>query len=356
MENRNYTKGIFYLFCFIASIVALTVLKVTTSFVLPLTFAILFSFIFYPFVKKLNKIKIPWLLAVIIVIAITGILFFVLGNILVSSCKSIVAAYPRYEARFTTVYSMIAQAFKLPFDENSSLFVNLWNSLGIRTFVQNFAFTLSNFLISGTKVVFLVCLLVFFFMMEMREMKNKVKLAFPEEDLNRKIMYITIKTIHDVTRFISIKFYISALTGFLVGLVCFIVGLDFPIIWGFLAFILNFIPTFGSAISFVMTTVFSVVQFYPEAYKIVIVGLSILLINSILGNILEPKWEGNDLGISPFLILVSLSLWGYIWGFAGMILSVPILVITKIICENIDFLKPVAKLIGNPKKARQKKN
>ncbi|MCQ2241868.1 AI-2E family transporter [Treponema sp.] len=353
--EKNYTKGIFYLFCFVASIVALAVLKVTATFILPLTISILFSFIFYPFVKKLSKFRIPWILSVLIVIGVTGVLFSIVANILITSCKSIVAAYPRYEARFTTVYSMIAETFNLPFDENSSLFANMWNSLGVRTFVQNSAISLSNFLLSGAKVIFLVSLMILFFMMEMREMKGKIKNAFPEEKLNRKIIYITIKTISDVTRFISIKFYISLLTGTLVGIVCFSVGLDFPIVWGFLAFVLNFIPNFGSAISFVMTTGFSIIQFYPVGYKIAIIGLSILLINSILGSILEPKWEGNDLGISPFLILVSLTLWGYIWGFAGMILSVPILVITKIICENIEELKPVAALIGSKKKSKAAK-
>ena len=335
MNENKYSKGIFYLLSFIAFIVALTVLKVTASFFLPLTISILFSFIFYPFVKKLSQFKIPWILAVVIMLGLTLFLFSIIANILISSCKSIVSAYPRYEARFTTVYSMIAETFNLPFDEDSSLFANL---------------CLSNFLLSGAKVIFLISLLILFFMMEMREMKTKIKTAFPEEKLNRKIMYITVKTISDVTRFISIKFYISLATGIIVALVCLSVGLDFPIIWGFLAFVLNFIPNFGSAISFVLTTTFSVIQFYPEAYKIVIVGLSILTVNFTLGSILEPKWEGNDLGISPFLILVSLTLWGFVWGFAGMILSVPILVIIKIVCENIEPLKPVAALIGSSKK------
>ncbi len=67
----------------------------------------------------------------------------------------------------------------------------------------------------------------------------------------------------------------------------------------------------------------------------------------VLGNIVEPRWAGSDLGISPFIILVGLSLWGWMWGFIGMILSVPLLVIIKIICENIEFLKPIAVLLGN---------
>lgn len=350
MEDNKYSKRIFYLICFIASIAAVAVMKLTASFMLPITISILFSFIFYPFVRKLESFHIPWVLSILIILAVALGVFSAAGNLLVQSCKAIVLAYPRYEARFTSIYSTIAQAFRIPFDENLSLGTNLWGSLGVRTFVQNSAISLSNFLLSGAKVIFLISLLILFFMMEMREMKSKVKKAFPEEKLNRKIMYITVKTISDVTKFISIKFFISLLTGMLVGLVSLIVGMDFPIVWGFIAFVLNFIPNFGSAISFALTTTFAVVQFYPEFHKIIIVGLSVLLINFILGSILEPKWEGNDLGISPFLILVSLSLWGFVWGFAGMILSVPILVIIKIVCENIGPLKPLAALIGSKKK------
>jgi predicted PurR-regulated permease PerM len=70
-------------------------------------------------------------------------------------------------------------------------------------------------------------------------------------------------------------------------------------------------------------------------------------VNMVLGNILEPRIEGKNLGVSPFIILISLSLWGYIWGFTGMLIAVPLMVIIKIVCENIDYLKGLAILIGN---------
>ena len=72
-----------------------------------------------------------------------------------------------------------------------------------------------------------------------------------------------------------------------------------------------------------------------------------VVINFTIGNILEPRIEGKHLGLSPFIILVSLSVWGYIWGFAGMIFAVPIMVIIKICCENIDYLNPIAVMLGN---------
>ena len=81
-----------------------------------------------------------------------------------------------------------------------------------------------------------------------------------------------------------------------------------------------------------------------------------LLINMILGNIIEPKVQGKNLGLSPFVIIVSLSVWGWIWGFAGMVLAVPIMVVIKIICDNIEILYPVSVLLGTvvePQKSDQ---
>lgn len=347
MEDKNYSKGIFYILLFAAIILATVILKITSSFFIPLTLALMLSFVFYPFVKNLTKFRIPWIVGIILVVILAAAAFFIIGNLLVASCRTVLNAYPKYEARFTTVYSLIAEAFHIPFDENSSLIINLWNSLGVRTFVQNFALAASGYMFSTAKVILVIALFIVFFLIEIRGMKEKVKTAFPEERLNRKIMFIITKTIAEVTRYISIKFLISFFTGLLVFLFCFIVELDFAIIWGFLAFILNFIPTFGSILSWVLTTGFAVLQFYPSFGKILYVGIAVLAVNFILGNIIEPRWEGSDLGISPFLILVSLSLWGWLWGFIGMILAVPILVIIKIICENIQILNPIGVLLGN---------
>ncbi|MBQ1591740.1 MAG: AI-2E family transporter, partial [Treponema sp.] len=93
----------------------------------------------------------------------------------------------------------------------------------------------------------------------------------------------------------------------------------------------------------------------PEWGLVLFIGIATVSINMILGNIIEPRWEGSDLGISPFIILVSLSFWGWMWGFLGMILAVPLMVIIKIVCENIELLQPFAVIIGTNKSHRRKK-
>ena len=125
-----------------------------------------------------------------------------------------------------------------------------------------------------------------------------------------------------------------------------IVKLDFAFLWGVIAFVLNFIPNFGSIVSGVLTTAFALVQFWGDVSKIVYVGIVMLSVNMILGNLVEPKLQGDQLGISPFSILVSLSLWGFLWGFAGLIFAGPIMAIIKIVADNIG-LKTVSVLLQN---------
>ncbi len=355
MENEKYSKGIFYILFFSGIVLSIAVLKIASSFFIPLTVALLLSFAFYPFIKKLADFHVPWIIGIIIVVIIATTVFFFVGNLLFASCKAILEAYPKYESRFTVVYSLIAQAMKLPFDENSSLMENLWNSLGVRTFVQNLTLAASNYMLSIVKVITVILLLMIFFLIETCGLKKKVQAAFPEERLNRKIMFIITKTIAEVTQYISIKFFVSLLTGGIVFIITASVGLDFAIIWGFIAFILNFIPNFGSMVSWGLTTAFAVLQFYPSMNKIVPIAISVLAANFIFGNIIEPRWAGSDLGISPFFILVALSLFGWVWGFIGMILAVPILVTIKIICENIEMLKPAATLLGSKTKFKNRK-
>ena len=162
-----------------------------------------------------------------------------------------------------------------------------------------------------------------------------------------KIISMTKDIILQVTRYLSVKFFISLLTGIFVFLGTMVIGLDFPIIWGFLAFVLNFIPNFGSIISGIVTIIFSILQFWPSPGPVIWVSFVMLSVNMILGNFVEPKVQGRSLGLSPFVIIVSLSIWGWIWGFMGMILAVPVTVILKIVCENIEFLKPISILMGS---------
>ena len=346
-EHSSFIHAIFLLLLFLCIVIAGTIFKLMAGVIVPVVIAVLLAFVLEPVIRKLNTIvKIPWILAEIIVLMALVVLISVLANMFVSGITAIVNLYPKYEERFTKIYATLALQFHLPFDNELSLFSNLWSSLGVRTAIQNTAISISGNLISFSKNAVMVLFFVFFLLAEARSMKRKLQNpVFQKGNTN---IEIAIKDImKQVTHYITIKAFVSLLTGFLVFLGCAIAGLQFPIIWGLLAFILNFIPNFGSIISGLLTTLFAVVQFYPSWERTVFIIVLMVGVNISIGYVVEPKWEGKGLGLSPFFIIVSLSLWGWLWGFAGLVLAVPMTVIMKIVCENIPPLRPFAVLMGS---------
>lgn len=373
----NFARPIFILLLFLCTIVGATVLKLTSSVLIPLTIAVLVSLVFEPVLNKLNKkFKIPWAIGIIIILITLMISISLIGTLLFNSVKTVLSMYPKYEERITFIYQTIAQLFQLPYDAENSLFVNLWSQLGVRKAVQDFALNFSTSLIGFMKDFVMVCLFAFFFMLELKYFRPKIEYAFevarenatlqnnsnPEDEKKSKgrISGIITDIIQQVTKYVSVKFFISLLTAVLAYLGCLLVGLDFPIIWAFIAFVLNFIPNFGSIISVIGTTAFAVLQFWPNPGRMIIVLIFMTAINFCLGNIIEPRVQGKNLGLSPFVIIASLSMWGYIWGFVGLILAVPMMVTLKIICENFSILQPISIFIGNfppesDAKAKEKK-
>ena len=124
--------------------------------------------------------------------------------------------------------------------------------------------------------------------------------------------------------------------------------------WGVLAVILNFIPTIGSIVGTAGTIIMAIIQYAPDWGYVIYIALLMISIEMVLGNIIDPRLQGVQLNISPLVILVSLAVWGYIWGIAGMFLAVPLTSIIQIICANIPTLKPVAIMLSEGRDYRRR--
>lgn len=347
MKERNYEKGIFYLLLGIAVILCGVIMKVASSVVLPVIISIILSCAFLPLVNGIHqKLKCPWILCVILVSLLFVVFLVLFSTIIFSSINTMISQYGNYESKFLSMYKEVAIRLGLPFDERRSFIENIWQQEGVRNWVRDFTLTFSNDVINISKVVGVVFLFVVFLLLEINFTKEKVGHMF-KKTLSNRVLIITNKIVNDVVRFLSIKFFISFATGFLVFVSCYVMHVDFAIMWGFFAFVLNFIPTFGSIASVVITTLFTALQFWPDPFPIIFVFCAMGAINMILGNIVEPRIEGKSLDVSPYVILVSLTFWGWMWGFVGMILAVPVMVVLKIICENVSFLHPIAIILGN---------
>lgn len=359
MQNTEkiFVKGIFFLLLFFSIVLGCTVLKIMDSFFKPVTLAILLSFVFYPGIRTLNsKFKIPWFFSTFIIFLAIFTLIYLIANILSVSFKSIMIAMPGYQERLENIKNIIRMKLEhnstsplislLNFNKDTTLFDNINSQFDIFGFIKTITLEFTGSVVTFIKTSFLVLLISIFFLSEIRMFKNKLNSSFLPEK-SAKIMNIVKNIVNDITHYVSIKFIMSLLTGILVFLTAVIFGLDFPLVWAFLSFILNFIPTFGSIISCGFTILFSLIQFYPSIWTVILIGIILILINVAIGNVVEPKIEGKNLGISPLIILLSLIFWGWIWGTMGLILAVPIMVIIKIIFENISFMKIFATLIGS---------
>lgn len=346
-KHTNFARPSFLLLLVLTIIIMAAVLKVGADIFIPVTIAMLVSLVFEPLIITLNKkFKIPWVLCIVIILSIVIMCVWFVASLLSASIATIVDLYPKYENRFTLIYKNIADILVLPYNADDSLFQNLWSQLGVRQTLQNYAFSLSNSLIGFLKDLTLVTLFSIFFLLDLRYLRGRLEFAFEGEN-KAKITIVITDIIRQVTRYMSVKFFISLLTGLIVLAGTFAVGMDFPVLWAFLAFILNFIPNFGSILSSVLTSIFALVQFWPRPAPVIFIAILMLGVNFILGNFLEPRIQGKNLGLSPFIIIVSLSFWGWLWGFTGLLLAVPMTVILKIICENVSILQPVSVLMGN---------
>ncbi|MFV1980293.1 MAG: AI-2E family transporter, partial [Rhodothermia bacterium] len=137
----------------------------------------------------------------------------------------------------------------------------------------------------------------------------------------------------------------SLVTGILTTVICLIIGVDFAFLWGFLAFLLNFIPTFGSIIATIFPVLIAFLQF-GSIFMTLLVLVLLMGTQFTMGNVVEPRLMGARLNLSPLAILFSIILWAWLWGPWGMVMAVPITVSMKIVFENVTNLKPLSVLMS----------
>ncbi|MCQ2610367.1 MAG: AI-2E family transporter [Treponema sp.] len=355
MDDNVFLKRIYFVLLAMLVVLVGFLCKVLSSVILPIFFAFILGTVLLPIVKKMNeKLHMPWALSSILMTFFSLLLVVALSSLVVSSLTSISSELPKYENRFLSIYNYFIRTLNIPVDEDKSIVQTVLGSSQLRQGIQKIAVTLSSGVVGTGKNIFMVFFLMAFFLIEARYTQTKVEAAFKGE-AKMRVYRVSNKIVREVIRYISIKFNISLITGILVFLGTFLLKIDFPIVWGFLAFVLNFIPTFGSIFSTVLTTLFALLQFYPSWWQVGITFVIMLAVNFTLGNILEPRIEGKNLGLSPLVILISLSVWGYIWGFLGMLLAVPMMVIIKIVCEYIPYLNSIAVILGNASDIKNKK-
>ena len=191
----------------------------------------------------------------------------------------------------------------------------------------------------------IVLIYVLFLLFEQRGFDKKMRALFPETEHREEVRSLLHRMQEQIQTYVAIKTFTSALTGGVSYVVLLIVGVDFAEFWGFIIFLLNYIPTVGSLLGIIFPALLALIQFStPVPFFIVLGGIGI--IQFLIGNVLEPRLTGASLNISPLVVILSLALWGSIWGIVGMFLCVPLTVIAMIILSYFERTRFIAILLS----------
>jgi predicted PurR-regulated permease PerM len=307
----------------------------------PFFLAIFFYFILSPVLAALMRLKIPKVPAVVLIIVSAFLLFYLLGVLFYNSGRAFAASLPDYAQSLNSVFSSIAEKFNL---SRFNWDPWLWSKTLDAGKVANFFLRSMNQVFSFFSTFVLIFVFLVFMLSGRGKLKTKVDRAF-SHTRGARINQIIEKIDRQVQKYLVIKTGISLLSGTLTMLVLLAFGVDFAVMFGFLTFLLNFIPSLGSIASFGLASIFAALQYgriFPALWMLlVLIGL-----DTVLSNVLEPKLMGRGLDLSPLVVLFSLFFWGWLWGIPGMILAVPLMAVIKIVCANIPSLMPVAEIMS----------
>ena len=316
------------------------VLNLASGVFIPLVVAWIMLHIFRPIIDLGRKIKLPPVVNLILVFTV----FFSLCYIGIVFCTTQIVefnrAFNQYYSKLNEMSIEIMRVLQIP--PESVPRITWMDILGryLRN-ISEVAFTFSG--------KFVLTLVFFMFMLlEAPYLDNKIDRAFSGVTSER-IKKIMSSVSYEISRYLGTLAFISLLTAVLVWVVLEAIGVELAVGWSVLAFLLNFIPTVGSIIATIPPVMMAVLQFSPRYFQPIMVLVLVTAIQFAIGNLVTPKLVGDRLGLSPVVILLSLLLWGTIWGIPGAFLSVPIASIIKIVCENFKSLRPIAVIMGSGK-------
>lgn len=324
-------------------VVVIAGLKIGAPILVPTALSIFLAITLMPAVAWLRRHRVPNIVAILGVVLTT---FAILGGILsiaAQSLSQIREAFPRYQVQFLAMLESATAGLAQRGITVPTLFDPAWISPErVVDFAGGALVGLAGFMSS----VVLVLLLTVFTLIEMNGLPAKIRLALGRPTLN---LGRFTKITDEVQRYLVMKTVISLVTGVLIGVWSWILGLDFPVFWGLLTFLLNYVPNVGPILAVVPHVLVALVLLGPKGTLLLLLGD--LVVHMTLGNAIEPHVMGRRLGLSPLVVLLSLVFWGWIWGPVGMLLSVPLTMIVRIMVENTDQYRWLAVLLAPPPNA-----
>ena len=342
MEQNKYEKYLQYVggvrFWIVTSgiIISMAALKQASQIVNIILVAAFLTAVSLAPLNWLKKKGVPKWLAIILVVFSIVLIVGLIGLMIGQSINNFMDKLPSLQAQF--------DAFTLR-TNNQLVNIgilhqndNILNHITKKSLLPMVAPVASGFgsILSGSALIFII----FIFMIAESEQFAK-KLSFISADSSVR----SGKMLKQIRNYFGIKTLTSLSTGILVGVSMYILHVEFALLWGFLAFILNFIPSIGSFIAAIPAVLLALGLNGPMVALIAIIIY--LVINTVIGNIIEPQLMGHNLGLSPLVVFFSMMLFGYILGPVGMLIATPLAIIIKMILDNREVTRNLGILIGD---------
>jgi len=328
-----------------AFVVIVAGLKAAASMLAPLMVAGFLAILCVPSMRRLQRHGVPEWLALLIVVLVATLLVLLVTAVVGSSIDSFQQQLPVYQRRLAAITGGLAEWLASHgLDVDSQELASKVDSSKILNLVGNTA----SAVVSALSNVLLVLLTMIFILLEVNGMSSKLRqiMGSPTADLSEFSRGAV-----QVQRYLSTKAVVSLATGFFVGILCLVAGVDFPLLWALLAFLFNFVPNIGSLIAAIPAVLLTLLE--HGGGRMILVAIGYLVINMIIGNVVEPRLMGRRLGLSTLVVFLSMIFWGWVWGPVGMLLSVPLTVIVKIALEHSDDFRWIAIVLGTGAEAAQ---
>jgi len=337
MNIHTFTLG------FIGLVLTFYILFIGKTIIIPLVIAIIIWYIIIALTDFYKKIgighwSIPHWLALLFSLLTFVIIAWLFVGFVNSNVSEVIESAPTYQAKFQYLINDLNNRFNL---EEKITFKQFSDYINISTL----ATTAAGIITTVAGFMSMIIIYVLFLLLEYHTFDWKIKALFPDKKNRKETKKLIDKISRDIKTYIKIKTFVSALTGITCYVILLLMGVQFAGFWAVLIFVLNYIPNVGSLIAVSLPTLFAVVQY--DITHALILGILLVAVQITVGNFIEPRMMGKSLNLSPLVIIISLVVWGSIWGIVGMFLCVPIMVILNIILAKFDSTRPIAILLSS---------
>ena len=313
------------------------------SIIIPFLLAAFLAIICAPPLYWLRTKGVPSYISILLLVLVVVILETMLAGLVTRSMAEFSRSLPQYQTRLTAILkNLIDWAEGHGIEVTEQIIMEQFDPGKLMKLAAN----MLNNLLSVLTNTFMIMLTFAFILLEATGFPDKLRAMTGSSDTSLKEYG---KIIKGVNRYLGLKVVTSLATGVFVSIGLMVIGVDFALMWGVVAFSLNFVPTIGSIIAAVPPMLLALVQLGP-AESLATAALY-LGVNIIIGNILEPRIMGSGVGLSALVIFVSMIFWGWVLGPVGMLLSVPLTMTLKIALATNPETRHIALLLGSNSEA-----